>query len=175
MALRLMRKRTLAQRRCSQSLCFIRPRRGDSNFFLDPWHSKAPTAITLPVAPSCVITPMAISNPAGMSLASGPSVELASAQGLSLNFSRSGRWLTENVGQLCPPIQPLHTHRVIKPPVPLTGTNPEPRPGTRTALDAHCDAMDGRTQTDLLDPCRKHADMFPIGIEETVTVYQEQT
>ena len=133
MAHPLMRERTLAQRRCSQSLCFIRPRRGDSNFFLDPWHSKAPTAITLPVAPSCVITPMAISNPAGMSLASGPSVELASAQGLSLSFSRSGPWLTENVGQLCLPIQPLHTRRVIKPSVPLTGTNPEPRP----ALERH--------------------------------------
>ena len=170
MAHRLMRKRTLAQRRCSQILCSIRPGAGTaySLSILTPRH---PPAITLPVAPSCVIIPKAISNPAGMSSASGPSVELASAQGLSLNFSRSGRWLTENVGQLCPPIQPLHTHRVIKPPVPLTGTNPEPRPGTRTALDAHCDAMDGHTQTDLLG---KHADMFTIGIEETVTVYQEQ-
>ena len=171
MALRLMRERTLAQRRCSQSLCSIRPGAGTASSLSILGTPRYPPAIILPVAPSCVIIPKAISNPAGMSLASGPSVELASAQGLSVSLSRPGRWLTENVGQLCPPIQPLHTHRVIKPSVPLTGTNPEPRPGTRTALDAHCDAMDGHTQTDLLG---KHADMFTIGIEETVTVYQEQ-
>jgi hypothetical protein len=80
----------------------------------------------------------------GMGLTSGPYVGLAAAQGLGWGFFRP--WLTEKVGQLCPPIQPPRTRRVIKSPAPLAGINkdaiPESGLGTRTALNARCDAMD---------------------------------
>ena len=150
MALRLMRERTLAQRRCSQSLCSIRPRRGDSIFFLDPRHPKAPPRYHPSSGTILRNHPEGYIQPRWHELGLRPICRACKCPGPVFEFLQ----VRALAYRECRSTVPTYTASPHSPSYQTISTpyrnQPRTAPCTRTALDAHCDAMDGHTQMDLL-------------------------